>query len=127
MPAVGANGDPGVEQKQGQGQEPPIDPRESVTDFVGMLTTECEKEEEEADRNTDPDARRPQRRLARSAVRIIAVRERSHRLPGLQVSCLPRGRLPGAPEPEYTRGVEKRGEGTLRYPRTAPLVKPRTM
>jgi hypothetical protein len=99
MPAVGADGDPSVEKEQGQRQEPPIDPRERVTDFVGMLTTEREEEEEEADRDTDPDARRPQRRRARGAVRDYC-RSRAiapaTRAPGLMPTAREAARRAGA-------------------------------
>ncbi len=57
MPAVGADGDPGVEEDQGQGQPAPIDPREGIPDLGWVLPTEGQDEKEETDRQTDPDAR----------------------------------------------------------------------
>src|SRR5215204_5269262 len=68
-----------------------------------MLPAEGKEEEKQADRNAEPDTRRSKRRLTRGGSRVVAVGKRLHRRTGLRVSCLPRGRLPGAPEPEYTR------------------------
>ena len=65
VPAVGADGDAGVEKEQGQGQQTPVDPGERVTDLIRTLPTEGKVEEEETDRDADPDARRSKRRLAR--------------------------------------------------------------
>src|SRR5829696_6587672 len=89
VPAIGANGDPGVEQEQSQWQSAPIDPGERVADLIRMLPAQGKKEEEEANGDADPDARRPERRLARRS-RTVAVGKQLHRRTGLRVSCLPR-------------------------------------
>ena len=80
VPAVGADDDPGIEEDERQRQPAPVDPGERVADLRRILPAEGEEEEDEADRQADPDARRAKGRLARGGLWLC--QERLHRRDG---------------------------------------------